>query len=201
MSYVTGLAVAAKLARGVVALHRLGVIHRDIKPENVLVEDHGGVRLLDLGVARIPGMDDLLGAETPGSQGYIAPELYKGQRERRPVTNSPSASPSTASSPAAFRSAICSRSSARRSTVRPIRWRCAPTCPPGWPTRCAGRCRCGRKTEFEDVEELLHMLEEGEGKATPRRVKGPLVQRNPVLLWQLIALALGLALIAALIFR
>ena len=54
---------------------------------------------------------------------------------------------------------------------------------------------------FEDVNELLHILEKGGAKAIPRPTAGSLAERNPVLLWKLIALALGLALLAALIFR
>jgi serine/threonine protein kinase len=201
MPYFTGLAVAAKLARGVVALHRLGVIHRDIKPENVLVEDRGGVRLLDLGVARIPGMDDVLGAETPGSQGYIAPELYKGSRGTE--ASDQFALGVTLYRIFTIRFPFSDLQSFQRaafdSPADPVALR---SDMPAWLAYTMRRAVQVRPEDrFEDVEELLHMLEEGESKATPRATKGPLAQRNPVLLWQLIALALGLALIAALIAR
>jgi len=201
MSYFAGLAVAAKLARGVIALHRLGVIHRDIKPENVLVDDRGGVRLLDLGGALIPGVDDLLGAETPGSQGYIAPELYKGSRGTQ-------ASDQFALGVTLYRMftgrfPFSELQSFQRpgfeSPADPIALR---SDMPAWLAYTLRRAVQVRPEDrFEDIDELLHMLEKGGSKATPRRTDGPLAERNPVLLWQLIALALGLALIAALIFR
>src|SRR3546814_4670603 len=75
-----GLKIAFQLTRAVVALHRLGIIHRDIKPENVIVTEDGGLRLVDLGVARLPRIEDAPGADIPGTPGYMAPEIYEGNR-------------------------------------------------------------------------------------------------------------------------
>lgn len=50
----TALDTAIKLTRGVAALHRLEVVHRDIKPDNAILTADGGLRLIDLGVARLP---------------------------------------------------------------------------------------------------------------------------------------------------
>jgi len=201
MSYFAGQAAATKLARGVIALHRLGVIHRDIKPENVLVDDRGGLRLLDLGVALIPGVDDPAGAETPGSQGYIAPELYKGSRGTQ-------ASDQFALGVTLYRMftgrfPFSDLQSFQRpgfdSPADPIALR---SDMPAWLAYTLRRTVQVRPEDrFEDINELLHMLEKGWGKSTPRQTGRPLAERNPVLLWQLIALALGLALIAALIFH
>ena len=51
-----GRNIAIKLARGVAALHRAGIIHRDIKPDNVILENDGSLKLIDLGVVRVPGL-------------------------------------------------------------------------------------------------------------------------------------------------
>jgi serine/threonine protein kinase len=48
------LNIAVNLTRAVAALHRQGIIHRDIKPENVILPRDGGLKLVDLGVARLP---------------------------------------------------------------------------------------------------------------------------------------------------
>ncbi len=92
------LAVAARLARALDAVHRLGVLHKDLKPANVLIEtdeagepvvrlvDFGSGRLLDdavLGVFRItdPGVaaEEQAGADSrSGTLAYRAPELAQG---------------------------------------------------------------------------------------------------------------------------
>ncbi len=72
-----GLALAVKLTKAVTALHRAGVIHRDLKPENVILETGGGLKLIDLGVARLPHLD-LPAPEIPGTASYMAPELLEG---------------------------------------------------------------------------------------------------------------------------
>jgi serine/threonine protein phosphatase PrpC len=73
-----GLAIGAKLAKAVAALHRAGIVHRDIKPENVILEAGGGLRLIDLGVVRLPGMEDFPPEAVPGTPSYMAPELLAG---------------------------------------------------------------------------------------------------------------------------
>ena len=83
LSLTAGLDYAIKLAGGVAALHRAGVIHRDIKPDNVILEairDHQvpGLRLIDLGVARLPHMEDIPAPYAPGTPSFMAPELFGG---------------------------------------------------------------------------------------------------------------------------
>jgi hypothetical protein len=74
-----GSRIALKLARAIATLHRAGIIHRDIKPDNVLLERGGGLRLIDLGVVRLPMLEDFAGADVPGTPSYMAPELFDGQ--------------------------------------------------------------------------------------------------------------------------
>jgi serine/threonine protein kinase len=73
-----GLEVAAGLGRAVAALHRAGVVHRDIKPDNVVLLRDRGLKLLDLGVARLPQLEDFAAPDIPGTPSYMAPELLAG---------------------------------------------------------------------------------------------------------------------------
>ena len=71
------LRIAAMLTRAVAALHRLDIIHRDIKPENVILTGDG-LRLIDLGVARLPRVEEFDAKEIPGTPSFLAPEMFSG---------------------------------------------------------------------------------------------------------------------------
>lgn len=84
VSMEEGIDIGIKLAKAVYALNRLRIIHRDVKPENVMLIGAGpmstrGLKLLDLGVARLPGVEASVAEEIPGTPSYMAPELFDGR--------------------------------------------------------------------------------------------------------------------------
>ncbi|GLH07401.1 G protein-coupled receptor kinase 2 [Gryllus bimaculatus] len=64
---------------GLEHLHVQGIVYRDCKPENILLDDHGHVRISDLGLAmEIPEGDMVRGRV--GTVGYMAPEVIDNEK-------------------------------------------------------------------------------------------------------------------------
>ncbi|MBN1965416.1 MAG: serine/threonine-protein kinase [Anaerolineae bacterium] len=53
------------------------IIFRDVKPSNIMIDQHGNIRLIDFGIAKVfqSGQKGTL----IGTEGYSAPEQYKGE--------------------------------------------------------------------------------------------------------------------------
>ena len=78
VGFAEGVGIGLQLCRAVEDLLRLQVVHRDIKPENVILLNDGDLRLLDLGLAFLPGIDSAESDQLGGTTRYMAPELFKG---------------------------------------------------------------------------------------------------------------------------
>jgi serine/threonine protein kinase len=90
---VRSLAEAAdwsrQAARGLAAAHEAGVTHRDLKPENLMLGRDDVVKILDFGLARLPGQatadieasgtSDTISGTLSGTLPYMAPELFRGE--------------------------------------------------------------------------------------------------------------------------
>jgi serine/threonine protein phosphatase PrpC len=202
----TGLTIAIKLAKAVAALHRAGVVHRDIKPENVVLEEAGapgeGLKLIDLGVARLPNMEDFGAEHAPGTPSYMAPELLAGaEGDERSDLFALGVTIYRMFSGAYPYGEIEPFSRPRFGAPVSLLTRRPDL--PAWLDQTLARAVAVAPTErFGDVLELAFELEHGALRAAPARPRRrPLYDRDPLLFWQVTAGLLAVALFLALAFR
>ena len=67
--------LAFQVASGLARAHEHGIVHRDIKPANIIITSDGVVKIVDFGLAKLKGQQDLTktGA-TLGTALYMSPE-------------------------------------------------------------------------------------------------------------------------------
>jgi serine/threonine protein phosphatase PrpC len=194
-----GRHIAIGLARGVGALHRAGVIHRDIKPDNIMLEGGASLKLLDLGVVRVPGLEDAPPTDIPGTQAYMAPEMFDGEPGNE-------ATDIYALGVTMFRAFtgefpygnLDAVSPARRDRPKDIT-ALRPDLP-AWLQAVLGRAIARDPAQrYRDVMEFALEMEAGPPRA-PAPVRRPLtlLERAPVRFWQGVAALLGLALLLSL---
>ena len=202
MGLEEGRNIAIKLARGIAALHRAGIIHRDIKPDNVIVESNGSLKLIDLGVVRVPGLEDFPPEDIPGTAAYMAPEMFTGEPGNE-------ATDMYALGVTVFRAFTGEFPYGNLDAVSPPR-RQRPT-PlaelrpdlPAWLQAALGRAIATEPAErFRDMNEFALEMETGPVRA-PIEVHQPptLYQRYPVQFWQGVAALLAVALLLSVLLR
>jgi serine/threonine protein phosphatase PrpC len=191
-----GRNIAVKLARAVAALHRADIIHRDIKPDNVILEREGSLKLIDLGVVRVPGLEDSPPEDIPGTPAYMAPEMFAGE----PGNEATDLYALGVTMFRAFTGAFPygnpdATARARRERPQPLS-SLRPDLPAWLQATLARAIATNPAERFPDVAEFAVEMEAGPARppVAPRRPL-TLYERAPVRFWQGVAALLALALL------
>ncbi|MDQ5915421.1 MAG: hypothetical protein QG584_1312, partial [Pseudomonadota bacterium] len=175
-----------RLLKGIGALHRLEIAHRDIKPANIHLGQDGRLRILDLGVAVSSG-ENAANEGNPGTPSFMAPELFDGvpagvahdlyaagvtlyhlltrkypYGEIEPFQHPKFGEP-----------------------VPPTRWR--PEVPSWVENILLKAVTKDPAQRFETAEEFLLALERGAARPVAAPTRVPLAERNPLMLWKVVA--------------
>ncbi|MFQ5604039.1 MAG: serine/threonine protein kinase, partial [bacterium] len=54
-----GIDIAIQIAQGLIKAHGKGIVHRDIKPTNIIVQEDGTVKIIDFGLSKLLGGQEI----------------------------------------------------------------------------------------------------------------------------------------------
>ncbi|MFA5171055.1 MAG: bifunctional protein-serine/threonine kinase/phosphatase [Sulfuriferula sp.] len=185
-SVTESVQIGIRLIKGLAALQRLNILHRDIKPANVHLGADDKLRILDFGVAASAGLHDI--SDGAGTPSYMAPELIAGD------------SASVASELYAAGVTLYYLLTRKYpygeiepfqhpkfgDPVPPTRYR--PEIPHWLENILLKAVARDPRLRFETAEEMLLALEQGEHRALDAPRRTPLLTRDPLRVWQLLAL-------------
>jgi len=192
--------IGIRLVKGLAALQRLNILHRDIKPGNIHLGADDKLRILDFGVAASGGLHDLNdGAGTPS---FMAPELIAG--------DAASVQSELYAAGVALYYLLTRKYPYGEvepfqhprfgDPVPPTRYR--PEIPHWLENLLLKAVARESRMRFETAEEMLLALEQGERRPLDAPRRTPLLERDPLRVWQMLALlsiALNLMLIYLLV--
>lgn len=78
LPYEKALYLTYELCQGLAAIHAEKIIHRDIKPENVMIVKGGGIKIVDLGIARHGDAQITAKGQLVATLAYSSPEHIQG---------------------------------------------------------------------------------------------------------------------------
>ena len=71
--------IAIQVGKGLARAHENGIVHRDIKPGNILIDEHGLVKVVDFGLAKLGSLTKMtMVGTTLGTVSYMSPEQARG---------------------------------------------------------------------------------------------------------------------------
>ena len=178
---------AAKLTRGIGALHRRSILHRDIKPANIHLGNDDELRVLDLGIA-LSGLEPQdRTRDQAGTPSFIAPEQYGGAKPAAPMD--------------LYAIGVTLYHMLTRKypygeiepfqrpkfgePVPPTRYR--PDIPQWFENLILKAVARDPERRFETTDELLIAIERGAARPLAAPAPMPLLERDPVTLWRAIA--------------
>ena len=197
--------IVEQIARGMRAFHRLEMLHQDLRPANIMLDADGCVRLIDFGAVQVAGLLEA-GVQQPsarlGTAQYSAPEYFVGEQGTvRSDQFALAAITYQLLSGELPYGAELARAQSRAAQHR-LRYRSVldpQRSLPAWLDPVLRRAlNLDPYKRFEDLSEFVFELRQPSA-AMLAQGRAPLLQRNPVLFWQLTSLGLGVALLVSLL--
>jgi len=196
-----------QLASALRALHRQDVIHQDLKPDNVLINDKQRIKVIDFGAVHAAGLAELatvLQRQHPeGTLNYTAPEYLMGEpgSKRSDIFSLGVICYEMLTGKLPFKEKMANKfqlKSYEHMQYIPLK-KYRPDLPDWLDSVLKKACAPNPAKRYGLLSEFVHDLK------TPKDVIAkheyePLLERNPLLFWQILSALLSIALIATAVF-
>jgi serine/threonine protein kinase len=195
--------IVEQIAAGVRAFHRLEMLHQDLRPDNIMIDRAGTVKIIDFGSTRIAGVAEAAAErdEVLGTVQYTAPECLAGSESttRSDLYSIGVVAYQMLTGALPYGAAMAQARTA--SQQRKVRYR--PASPP-LPVWIDGALRKAVQADparrYGELSEFTYDLRH----PNPDFVNAPapsLIERNPLLFWQVLSAALACAVVVLLVYR
>jgi len=202
--------ILKQMIRPVRALQRNNMVHRDLKPDNFMIDRDGRIILIDLGTVKIAGLDEInIGVTNDRPEGdmhYIAPEiLIEAQSTwRSDLFSLGSIAYEMLCGATPFDCIKSNRDYPTRYETwkyRPINTRTQRNDIPKWVDSVLRKCLDARPAKrFNAFSEFETELSKPSASTLAENVSRPLLEKDPLLTWKLLAATLALTNLLSLYF-
>lgn len=201
--------IVKQVVAGLRAFQRADMVHQDIKPENIMIDSTGCVKILDFGTVLIAGADEMISpldkSVPQGSVNYVAPEYLMGE-----VGTFKSDLFSlavvvyemlTGSLPFAEKT-VKQVALKTYSDLRYIPANHPRRDLPLWVEACLRKAlQPNPRYRYDALSEFLQDLTVPNTKLEASVAKQPLIEKNPLVLWQVLAVVLLVLNLVQLVFK
>lgn len=193
--------IVEQIAAGLQALHRQEMVHQDLRPANVMIDTQGTVKIIDFGAVKVAGLSEIRPSNEGimGTAQYTAPEYFLGELGshradifslgvmvyqmlsggRLPYGNNVSK--------------IRSHRDCQALHYQPLSQFKNP--PPAWVDYAIAKALNPNPLKrYQEISEFVYELRNPNPQYL-QRTQAPVIERNPVLFWQVISLILLLVVI------
>lgn len=187
--------IVEQIARGLQALHRQEMVHQDLRPNNVMIDRNGTVKIIDFGSAKVAGISEIkpVNEGIVGTMQFAAPEYFLGDlgTSRSDIFSLGVIAYQMLSHRLPYGAAVCkARDNRSQQRLKYASLRDENRAVPAWiDFAIAKAVHINPSKRYAELSEFVHDLRQPSRQYTAI-TKPPLIERKPVMVWQLIAAVL-----------
>ena len=187
--------IVEQIAKGLQAFHRQEMVHQDLRPNNIMIDTSGTVKIIDFGATKVAGISELIPKNEGlvGTAQFTAPEYFLGElgTAQSDLFSLGVITYKMLSGKLPYGNAICQTNTRRaqnRLIYNPLRSEGHRVS--GWIDFALSKAtHIDPLKRYTEVSEFVYELKKP-SKTYLSQTKPPLIERNPVMVWQCVSLIL-----------